>query len=46
MISSKLETTEILNENLQKLDEIQILASDLKTDILTSTTSEEAEWIF
>ena len=38
--------TKILNENLQKLDKFQNLASaDLENDLLTSTTSEWAQWI-
>ena len=36
----------ILNENLEKLDEIQNSTSaDLENDLLTSTTSEWAQWI-
>ena len=37
----------ILNKNLQKLDEIKKFGlSDLENDLLTSMTSEEAEWFF
>ena len=45
--TSKSKTMKILNENLLKLDDFQNLASsDLENDLLTSTTSEVAEWFF